>query len=1271
MSTISTTKVIAAANKIKLASSASSVIHPPVIQGQIHLTRRDALIRFLFVMGYGVGDTIQVCVNQNRYYQSSVTESGLAITAEYCKWHKTETRWLEPQEYKSFPNDSWEWKLDPNFQHEDGFSYLLQRAKQGDEIFYKANHLVGGISNRHFISSTDIFAEDDERTEAEQWENLASFIEATRIQPTAVVHSGGKSLHIHNRLSVAVDAQKWMDMVSHYCACLESDFAVTTLNRHMRLPGFPRQRKDGSWSEVALLVANDVITSPEDFIKALEQSWVHPYAFNPQRWHKYKSAMARWRHRKNITPLSAPADAFRLSDAVLFPSSQTTTYAEKQSLSEQGTENPWVKFLNDSLVPALEKMPLEQVFSEYPHNLKLANNQLVGRSPWSATNSSGTSFQINTKTGEWFCHASNQGSKSPVQYLQRVWYGRIGRSLSGPDFIEFCKRLADKVGLAIPNNLKYSLAKRKSVECAAYATKPSAEEKNTIEAIQNELNSLRIQPTIMGTGRCIPSGLLHLPSKPGIILIDGAMGVGKTSVVLKELAEEHRNLYPDALQWLFTPRNLLGYQAGKILGLPHHTANKRNLGHRHTSCLESIGLIDLEKIPNAPPIIFFDEVSQSIKQILEGNTCESRQPFIIQQLCKLCRAISDRGGWIVLSEDGLTNLEVDPFINVSGLEVVEFLKFTKTVNHPQLYEVYDSPTQTWNQIEQCLERGENLIIATDSNNWLREIKQRCQEVNIEGTFIYGGDHGNSNDAWVKQFAEDPDAWIAKNRSKCRVIGYTPSLQSGISINDREGWFNAVAFHITHLEPRTAKQLTARLRTDVSRFGYIKKRGHYENELVSSFQPNVLLGNLRCNKDRVAKLIQFAKYVSTKQTSSLDVGDNSADLLKAMQQIDAEWDDTSTVCGFYLKYWSCYKARENYSKSALRKNLMSIWQEQGHQVEFKPLGKIKHQAEERKRIRKLLELKDAMKFASADSSDLTVQEARNLLKTSDITPEQRLRARKRLLEDKLPECPLNNPQFVLKTVIRGEGRFLKATEMLWLSQHPEFAKQLDRWTWFGKFDKAARRNEIVPIHRLSICSAQAKLFNECPLEPFVKGEVQKWSNDSPEAIAVQEWAISQAGEIKQYLGLTIKPEHTPTKIVNKFLRKLGFECNLAKRRGGRGKQVYWYHITNLNDVDRNQILEGLTKHFLFSCDKHSEHPGQAVSPPTKGIGSNNLPLGHSRPSRVEQSRGVEIIIPQRQLSPTVEHCVNQFSTCLSDTQTQATYTGSAQLYSHSEDKLLRQ
>jgi hypothetical protein len=90
---------------------------------------------------------------------------------------------------------------------------------------------------------------------------------------------------------------------------------------------------------------------------------------------------------------------------------------------------------------------------------------------------------------------------------------------------------------------------------------------------------------------------------------------------------------------------------------------------------------------------------------LEGGTCKDSQPFVLEHLQQLFRIVAERGGWIVLSEDGLTNPELDFVKDASGLEVIEHLKFTKEVITPRTFEIYDHASLTWDEILIRLEQG--------------------------------------------------------------------------------------------------------------------------------------------------------------------------------------------------------------------------------------------------------------------------------------------------------------------------------------------------------------------------------------------------------------------------------------------------------------------------------------------------------------------------------------------------------------------------------------
>lgn len=712
--------------------------------------------------------------------------------------------------------------------------------------------------------------------------------------------------------------------------------------------------------------------------------------------------------------------------------------------------------------------------------------------------------------------------------------------------------------------------------------------------IQHELNNLRIAPTIEASGRYIPSGLLQLPDRSGILIVDAPMGTGKTSTALKEVVQQHRSQYPKALRSLFVPRNLLGLQAGFTLGLPHHR-NRSSFGSLQevTLCVESIGILSPDSLPQDRPLLLFDEISQTLKQILEGSTCRNSQVFVLNRLRGILRWVAERGGWIVLSEDGVTNLELDFISEASGLEVADFFKFTRTGQKPRDYVMCNSAAETWVELEDRLRNGENVVLASDSARWLRDTERKALALGIAPEQIKIIDGDSSEEPWAKNFAANPDAWII--REKPRILGFSPSLNSGVSILDTTNHFSAVGLHLVHLEPRAAKQLPDRLRTDVPRFGYVKVRGTTEDDLFSGSRPEQIVSDIYRSTEEVNRLTQFAEYAV--QQAPTDIDGRALDLIGVMDEIRNSKGDSSSEYGFWLKHWSRYKAREHHARLSLRSELIDIWEQQGHKVEFLPEDedskkrqqRISANKEQRKEIRKQLDREESETYAETDTSHLTLNAARGILNDLGSTKDDRRTARKRLLQDKLPGCNLDSAEFVLKSVVKDYGRFLRTTELLWACQNPEAAKQLDRWSWLGAHTQAAKQREIVWLPRLPVRSAQAALMSTCPLQPFIDGKVAGWDDSAPEAIKVHQWALMHRHRFRRYLRLTISEDHSPTQTVNKLLKKLGFEVKSVSRKGSRKDRQRQYSIKNLQDADRDAILKALTERFLQRAEEKGEQP----------------------------------------------------------------------------------
>ncbi|MEP1079163.1 hypothetical protein NDI52_27520 [Leptolyngbya sp. PL-A3] len=321
-------------------------------------------------------------------------------------------------------------------------------------------------------------------------------------------------------------------------------------------------------------------------------------------------------------------------------------------------------------------------------------------------------------------------------YLVHVgWWGQVSKAHPDIDELEDVEAIAflsPHTFLAMaPADVAATVAahiqQADAAKVEARLSQEQVRERYRVETdrLMAECNGLRVEPTLTLSGRYIPSGLLQLPQTAGTVVIDGPMGVGKTSTALKELVEQHRRQYPTAFRCLLTPRNALGRQSAAVLGLPHHTAFK-GFGPCPTEvtlCPESGWRFPTKRLPDGPPLILIDEVSQLLHQVLEGKTSGQNHALNLHWLRSLLQWVNAQGGWIVLSEDGITNLEIDLIAQASGLEVIEFFKFERTDSERRDMTLFSSPSLTWAEIKNRLNKGENLVIASDSATWLRHTRE--------------------------------------------------------------------------------------------------------------------------------------------------------------------------------------------------------------------------------------------------------------------------------------------------------------------------------------------------------------------------------------------------------------------------------------------------------------------------------------------------------------------------------------------------------------------
>ncbi|MBD1939724.1 primase C-terminal domain-containing protein [Microcoleus sp. FACHB-68] len=215
----------------------------------------------------------------NYVYTGIVTSTSLSLAL--CEYAGTDEK------------DNSIWK--PTDKHyTDGFAHALDLSHAGATIYFYPNQPQGGISNAHVTGTHLVFYEIDDLLLNQQWEALNQLQERTGLEPTAVVFTGGKSLHVYFRLEEKIDPQHWLRLNRKLAVIQNSDPIICNAARAMRLPGLVRRKLiDGKLSEPAQITLeqwSNATYSPEDFEAALNSTDLFPHSLSDERWRQWQKA---------------------------------------------------------------------------------------------------------------------------------------------------------------------------------------------------------------------------------------------------------------------------------------------------------------------------------------------------------------------------------------------------------------------------------------------------------------------------------------------------------------------------------------------------------------------------------------------------------------------------------------------------------------------------------------------------------------------------------------------------------------------------------------------------------------------------------------------------------------------------------------------------------------------------------------------------------------------------------------------------------------------
>jgi hypothetical protein len=318
----------------------------------------------------------------------------------------------------------------------DGSKLLSKMAADGWEIFVYPNRHKNGVTKIHTAAPTSIFFECDNRSLQEQQELINNLIVAG-LQPSAIVYSGNKSLHVYYTIAGECTHQLWAELQKRIIAATNSDVAINNLNRRMRLAGFPRVNK----LPQQLVYTSLQVYAADKLFEILNGFF--PHGLTNERWQDYLAA-----RRKNQD-----------SESILSMTEGTLPSVVRK----QQQQKPRVQSLNSfstsyaDALATINKAGTEADFSALGVTSYKSDNYARCSCPVHKSAGKGQSAYLkHNRDGNLAlgCHKCNFGLLTLTKLEQMLAYGHTD-ALQGSDFISFVENLAHKYGVII-NRVEYN-----------------------------------------------------------------------------------------------------------------------------------------------------------------------------------------------------------------------------------------------------------------------------------------------------------------------------------------------------------------------------------------------------------------------------------------------------------------------------------------------------------------------------------------------------------------------------------------------------------------------------------------------------------------------------------------------------------------------------------------------------------------------------------------------------------------------------------------------
>ena len=671
---------------------------------------------------------------------------------------------------------------------------------------------------------------------------------------------------------------------------------------------------------------------------------------------------------------------------------------------------------------------------------------------------------------------------------------------------------------------------------------------------------------------------LPLPRAGSTMFVSSGCGTGKTEQ-LPPIIDTWLRAKPKAKIIDITHRNSIKDGHQRRLKISEYKVgygqNEASLNNQQkvSICLDSLLGLKLDEIPTGS-LVILDEVEAILNHLARGGTLGSNTAKVQAHFAALLDRVLSTDGAVIGLEDSITDLAINGLLDLTERKYPHELILNTHERFNWNVQIGGGSVGGYlAQIIGRLQAGERVIVPTSSQKFGEALERLAIEQipDLEG-LVTRLDAKTVPD--LHDLLKDPNTWLSANPTRLLIL--SPTVESGFSID--AGYFDRRMAYFVNLGTRSQIQLLHRDRDNIPTDIYIQQRGAEANTL--SRDPKKL----------------FKVRQQTANITAFSYGHGRIVLNPVgtiFNRLDAE-----------------FTARDTLSANHLADYLEADLAARGHQITQADWGADPGLAARFKEIKSEIEVQENQILSEADGKSIKPEQAIAMLHSSGVRFEERQKAIKCLLHRDLPGAELTE-EFLLEAITKNRGLYRHQCELGWMISKPDLVAHMDQEIFKSQLDSPHLIFSRTPknLQRVNLLS---------PIVPHLEdlASGRDYHKDDPAVVAIVTHALKLGYDFWRLFGLTIKPEmidstgrrqHTPIIIVNKILKKLGYESLMVKKCGSDGSRVAIYQtIDRANGSHRQSICQALEVRYqdFLKTSRQQESSETSI---TSNIESSNLKI----------------------------------------------------------------